>query len=97
MYCLHCGDCCLRMSPLNQGHCPLVIQYDNYYFCGNYEHRPKECKDHDYPARFCPIGLDILKLSYPEDLNKIRERIDKGHYLMANHPPKFIHRQKQST
>ena len=79
MYCLHCGDCCLRMSPLNQDRCPLVVQCRTYYFCGDYEHRPKECVNHKYDMRFCPIGMDKLSLHYPDDLDKIRERIDILH------------------
>ena len=81
MNCLYCGDCCLRMSPLNHGRCPLVIEQDTYYFCSNYEARPKECMNHDYPVRFCPIGMSKLKLHYPEDLEKIRERIDILHQI----------------
>ena len=88
MYCLHCGDCCLRMSPLNQGQCPLVVECGTYYFCGDYEHRPKECRDHEYPARFCPIGMDKLGLHYPNDLDKIRERIDILHPIAhQSHQP----------
>jgi len=67
------------MSPLDQGCCPLVVKEKNYYYCSDYEHRPKECRNHEYPARFCPIGLTVLKLIYPGDLDKIRERIDTGH------------------
>lgn len=87
MYCLHCGDCCLRMSPLNQGRCPIVVQKDTFYFCGDYEHRPAECKNHEYPfARFCPIGMDVLKLEYPDDLERIRQRIDYDNEYLFNMP-----------
>lgn len=24
--------------------------------------RPQQCKDHDFPAKFCPIGMDVLGL-----------------------------------
>lgn len=77
MYCLHCGNCCLRMSPLSAPNsCPHLIKDDNFYFCGIYKNRPIECEKHDFPYRFCPIGLDILKLNNIDD---IRRRIDNGY------------------
>jgi len=77
MYCLHCGDCCRRMSPIAIP-CPFIIKIKNYVFCSKYNDRPKECKNHKFRARFCPIGLDVLKLKYPDDIDKIRDRIDVG-------------------
>lgn len=79
MYCLHCGDCCLRMSPINHDRCPIVQQEGTFYLCGDYENRPARCANHEYPSRFCPIGMDVLKLHWPDDLDKIRQRIDYVH------------------
>ena len=48
--------------------------------CGQYERRPDVCIDHMFRGyRFCPIGLDVLGLSYPEDTEMIRIRIDEGY------------------
>lgn len=81
MYCLYCGDCCRRMSPIsNPDPCPFIIEDGTFTFCSVYESRPKRCADYEYPNfRFCPIGMDVLNLSYPEDLERIRMRIDDGY------------------
>jgi len=77
MDCLHCGDCCLRMSPISSPlPCPHIIKNDTFYFCKIYKNRPNDCKTHEFPYRFCPIGLDILKL---KSLDEIRNRIDDGY------------------
>lgn len=79
MYCLYCGDCCKRMSPIANP-CPHGINVDTFHFCGSYESRPEVCINHTFHgSRFCPIGLDILKLEYPRDTERIRERIDFGY------------------
>lgn len=79
MYCLHCGDCCKRMSPLTAPDpCPNLVEEGTFVFCGCYRSRPAECASHDFPARFCPIGLGTLGLT---DIEAIRQRIDKGHEL----------------
>jgi len=73
--CLYCGDCCMRMSEIANP-CPLlIITDDNYYFCGDYDNRPEQCRNHQFDSRFCPIGLSILKLKTIDD---IRIRIDDG-------------------
>lgn len=78
MYCLYCGDCCKRMSPISQPEpCPYLVEQGGFYFCFTYEHRPKECQNHEYPTRFCPIGLGVLKLG-TDNPDAIRRRIDKG-------------------
>ena len=81
MECLHCGDCCRRMSPLSIGsECPKLVLVDTFYFCSDYKMRPKECVNHGFHfSRFCPIGLDILNL---KDLDSIRSRIDEGFGLI---------------
>ncbi len=68
------------MSPVTEGRepCPHIKQIDSFVVCGRYNRRPKECKDHDFPARFCPIGLEVLGL---DDIEKIRQRIDKGYEI----------------
>ena len=77
MYCLHCGDCCKRMSPISTPDpCPYIVEIDGFIFCGDYEHRPEECSNHFFPMRFCPIGMDVLKL---QSLDEVRIRIDKGY------------------
>lgn len=77
MYCLHCGDCCLRMSPLSAPEpCPKIVQDGTFYFCGDYANRPSECSKHDFPSRFCPIGIEKLGLS--ESMH-VAMRIDVGY------------------
>jgi hypothetical protein len=76
MYCLYCGDCCLRMSPISTPNpCPHLIQDGTFYFCRIYDRRPDERRKHSFPSRFCPIGMDKLKLNTPE---KVAQRIDEG-------------------
>lgn len=75
--CLHCGDCCNRMSPLNGGKCPKVEQVDDFYFCGGYESRPNECVVHGFCSNVCPIGLSILKISN-DDVDTIKSRVING-------------------
>jgi Fe-S-cluster containining protein len=74
--CLHCGDCCKRMCPLTGGDpCPHLVEKEGYTFCGIYEDRPKQCQDHKFHSRFCPIGMMTLK---PQSLDEVRERINHG-------------------
>ncbi len=76
MYCLYCGDCCKRFSPIANP-CPHLIIEDDFHFCGIYPHRPKECSNHEYQSRFCSIGIDVLKIN-PQDSDALRKRIDNG-------------------
>lgn len=73
--CLHCGDCCKRMSPLNGGCCPNVLEVGTFYFCNDYENRPTECVNHGFCSRFCPIGLSVLGLDTEE---KVHTRLMGG-------------------
>ena len=83
MYCLYCGDCCKRMSPISQPEpCPHLIEQDTFVFCGIYDGRPIECQKHEYPSRFCPIGMSVLGFTYPKDVDRIRDRIDVGWELI---------------
>ena len=76
MNCLHCGDCCLKMSPLTNGTpCPKLKQIETFFFCGDYANRPDQCYKHKFDSRFCPIGISILKLKDPIDISL---RIDEG-------------------
>jgi hypothetical protein len=54
------------MSPINGGICPLLLEKETnsglVYYCSDYKNRPEDCKDHDYPASICPIGVRTLKL-----------------------------------
>ena len=79
MYCLHCGDCCLRMCPMNGGECEFVKKVGAFYFCSRYEIRPKQCANHDFPARFCPVGMSVLGV---HDSESIRKRIEEGHQII---------------
>jgi hypothetical protein len=71
MECLACGDCCKRMSPLsNPNPCPRLQMNGDIAHCADYENRPAECKRHDYPARVCPIGMDILNVTTSESVQQ---------------------------
>lgn len=71
MACLHCGDCCRRMSPLvvdpETTPCPHIVEVQRglavFTVCGIYERRPQQCRDHDYPSSVCPIGRQVLGIS----------------------------------
>jgi hypothetical protein len=82
MYCLHCGDCCLRMSPISAPEpCPKIKQDGDFFFCGDYKNRPEECAKHDFPSRFCPVGMMKLNLLTPDE---VRSRIDTGYDKCIN-------------
>jgi len=82
MYCLHCGDCCLRMSPISSpAPCPNIIRVKDFFFCKVYENRPKECVSHQFDNRFCPVGLSKLGLNDPDS---VRLRIDIGFLIIKN-------------
>ena len=87
MYCLHCGDCCKRMSPLSAPEpCPHLIECCTWVFCGIYDRRPEECRKHDFPARVCPVGASMLDLPTTDAL---RKRIDDGFKMIANDQVEF--------
>ena len=73
MDCLYCGDCCRRYSPLSSGPCPRLVEIGDMCLCSAYERRPDECRNHEFPFRFCPVGMEILGLYDPV---KIARRID---------------------
>lgn len=77
MECLYCGDCCLRMSPISDGPCPNLIHTCDFYFCIDYENRPEQCRNHRFNGfRFCPIGVEKLKLTNSQD---VARRINVGY------------------
>jgi len=79
MECLHCGDCCRRMSPLSAPDpCPHIVETGSFVLCGVYECRPEECRKHSFPMKYCPVGLEILDIGVPE---KAHRRIDDGYTL----------------
>lgn len=67
----------------NKEQCTDLLQVDNFYFCGNYQERPRECANHDFPSKFCPIGLSKLGIS-ANDLDTIRSRIGTGWTIIKN-------------
>ncbi len=75
MNCLHCGDCCLRMSPLSDGPCPHIIEKQGFFFCSEYASRPNQCRNHKFPFKHCPIGIEKLRLKDPIAISL---RIDEG-------------------
>ena len=82
MDCLHCGDCCLRMSPKSAPEpCPDLVEINGFYFCTDYENRPKECVRHDFPSRYCPIGFEKTGCRNPQDA---ASRIDQGWEIITN-------------
>lgn len=75
MYCLNCGWCCEHMSPLTRDEntpCPLLIERDGMKLCSDYENRPAQCKDHSFPAKFCPVGCDVLRLDRAEAAARVQ-------------------------
>lgn len=80
MDCLHCGDCCERMSPLSAPNpCPYIRREKSFVFCSRYARRPVECVRHQFPFRFCPIGVDKLGMEYTD---QIARRIDEGYAIL---------------
>lgn len=80
MYCLHCGDCCKRMSPLSAPEpCPKLVEDDGFYFCGDYEHRPHQCVNHSFPYHVCPVGWGVVGI---RDMEDMRLRVDAGHAMI---------------
>ena len=80
MNCLHCGDCCKRMSPISQPEpCPHIVEIDGFVFCGQYDHRPEQCRNHTFQASKCPIGCDVLKMTTPQ---QVHDRIDQGYMII---------------
>ncbi len=78
MECLHCGDCCERMSPISSP-CPRIKKNGSFIFCGAYENRPDDCIRHSHPFKWCPIGFEKLRMQNPQD---VAARIDAGYDLI---------------
>jgi len=69
------------MSPISAPEpCPhIYVKESTFYFCNIYERRPIECQNHNFPSRYCPIGVEKLGLTTTE---AIRERLDAGYALL---------------
>lgn len=81
MYCLNCGWCCERMSPLTKDEntlCPYLYEYKGMKLCSEYETRPEQCINHRFPAKFCPIGMDVLGL----DREGAAQRVQKNDFKL---------------
>ena len=78
MECLHCGDCCLRLSPLGNP-CPKIVQKGTFYFCSIYPNRPMECVLYKHPMKVCPIGMDKLGITTTEE---VRVRLETGYAML---------------
>jgi hypothetical protein len=75
MYCLNCGWCCEHLSPLTRDEnvpCPHLIERDGMKLCSIYPERPQQCKDHDFPAKFCPVGMDVLGIGREEAAQRVQ-------------------------
>ena len=88
MDCLHCGDCCERMSPIsNPDPCPHIVRVEDkvlggkpFVFCGCYDVRPQQCRDHRFPASKCPIGIDVLGI---RNANAAHMRLNEGYRIIT--------------
>lgn len=59
--------------------CPDLVRQGDLYFCRHYERSPDICKNFEFPEHpACPYGLNELGLSYPEDIEIIQDRIQRG-------------------
>ena len=63
MICLQCGDCCIRFDVPEAGKTAgqRCLHLDAMNKCVIYADRPSICRQHDYPAVLCPIGLEKQK------------------------------------
>lgn len=75
MECLSCGDCCKRMCPISPDPCKFLVSKGTIHVCSVYDKRPKECVDHHFTSRYCPIGINVLNL---KNLDQIFKRIDEA-------------------
>lgn len=76
MYCLNCGWCCEHMSPLTGSEsqpCPRLTELDGLKICTDYSHRPQQCRDHEFPAKFCPVGMDVLGVCQAEAAERVQK------------------------
>ena len=54
------------MSPLTGSEnlpCPHLVEQDDMKICDTYNQRPEQCRNHEFPAKFCPVGMDVLGIS----------------------------------
>ena len=73
------------MSPINGGYCPLLkseeTESGTVFFCSDYKNRPQECRDHDYPAGVCPIGIRTLNLI---EMSMIADRMEDVYSVVGS-------------
>lgn len=70
-----------KLQPTIRRECPYLVQIGTFWLCSVYEHRPQQCRDHEYLMRFCPIGLEEI---FPNGVNanwNVAQRIDEGWML----------------
>ncbi len=58
---MHCGECCRDISPFGNP-CPYLEQRSTFFFCSIYDRRSEECRNHTYPFKICPVGMEKLSL-----------------------------------
>lgn len=101
MVCLHCGDCCRRMSPLvtdpETMPCPHIVEARRgsaaFVFCGIYERRPQQCRDHSYLSSACPIGRWVLGI---DDQSHLAAREHLAEQVLEDMgPSKTLQREKE--
>jgi hypothetical protein len=79
MFCLHCGDCCSRLSPVSAPEpCPHLEWHGSFCFCSVNGEKPEDCIRHDFPSMVCPIGVGVLGIAG----DAIRERIAVGREML---------------
>lgn len=85
MRCVHCGICCMTMSPKSAPFpCPFLVRRGDIYFCGCYDSRPAICRNFNITDReYCPYALNRLRLSYPEDEAILEDRIARAAPIIA--------------
>ncbi|MBD3305991.1 hypothetical protein GF339_06375 [candidate division KSB3 bacterium] len=72
--------------------CPDLLRIEDFYFCRCYARRPQICRDFDFEEFvYCPFGMSTFNLFSPEDDVQLKERIEKGVWLLET----LRHRRKK--
>ena len=48
--------------------------------CCVYKKRPAQCRSHEYPFKFCPVGMEVLGLSREQAASRV-QRLDFMEYI----------------